>query len=59
MIELVVGDEFAAAHAFKHAAMPATMSFPMVRTRFMLGPRVWVGLALALVAALVQLAIRH
>ena len=37
--------------------MPATFSFPMGRVRFMAGPRLWVGLGLALVAALAQLLI--
>lgn len=57
MIELVVSDRFSAVHVMKHAAMPATHSFPMGRTRLMMGPRVWVALVLALGAALVQLAL--
>ena len=52
MIALVASEGFAAAHVFKHAAMPATCSFPMGRVRFVAGPRVVVGLGLALLAAL-------
>ncbi|MCW5889518.1 MAG: hypothetical protein KIT14_03100 [bacterium] len=58
MIELVVSDRFSSVHVLKHAAMPATTSFPMSRTRFMMGPRVWVALLLLLGAALVKLALR-
>jgi hypothetical protein len=58
MIELVLSDQFSAVHVLKHAAMPATTSFPMGRTRFMMGPRVWVALVLLLGAALLRLATR-
>jgi hypothetical protein len=57
LVELATTPDFFAAHPFKAAAMPTTFSFP---TQPMLslyaGPRVWVGLLLALIAALVHLA---
>jgi len=57
LVELATVPDFLAAHPFKVAAMPNTFSFP---TQPMLslyaGPRVWVGLVLALIAALVHLA---
>jgi len=45
-------------HPFKIAATATTFSFP-TRPMLMLlvGPRLWVGLVLALVAALVQIAL--
>jgi hypothetical protein len=48
--------KFAAAHDFKFAAMPQTFNFPtqpMIMT--LAGPRIWVGLTIALVAALIQI----
>ena len=55
---LALDPRFDDAHGFKIAAMPTTFSFP---TRpgggLFLGPRIWVGLAIALGAALLQLAI--
>ncbi len=57
LIQLVTDDAFADAHAFKRAAMPITCSFPLRKIRFFTGPRVVVGLALALAAALVHLAL--
>lgn len=59
MLELVVDPRFANAHLFKIAATPVTMSFP---TRPMIliyaSPRVTVGLAIALAAALLHLLLR-
>ena len=56
LAELATAPAFLAAHPFKAAAMPNTFSFP---TKPMLslyaGPRVWVGLVLALVAAVIHL----
>lgn len=56
MAELVLDPRFTAAHPFKLAAIPVTASFPTApRVALLLGPRIWLGLALALVAALLQL----
>ncbi len=52
MIELVTDPRFAGAHAFKNAGMSATLAFPTAPGFVVLGPKIWVGLALALVAAL-------
>jgi len=58
MMELVVDPRFADAHRFKVAAMPTTFSFP---TRpiagFYMSPRGWVGLVIALAAALLHVAL--
>lgn len=53
MIELASDPRFLAAHPFKIAAIPVTASFP-TQPGFVLvlGPRVWVALVLAIVAAL-------
>jgi hypothetical protein len=58
MARLASDARFGAAHAFKLAAMPQTFSFPTrpVLTLFV-SPRVWVGLALALAAALAHLGV--
>jgi len=55
LAELVCDVRFAGAHDFKFAAMPNTFSFP-TRPRIMMlaSPGVWVGLVIALVAALAQ-----
>lgn len=57
MARLATDPRFGAAHAFKFAAMPVTFSFP-TRLELLLyvSPRVWVGLLLALAAALAHLA---
>ena len=55
---LVCDPRFSGAHDFKFAAMPQTFNFPtrpMIMT--LAGPRVWVALALALLAALAQIAL--
>ncbi len=57
MIELVVDPRFANAHAFKAAAIASTFAFPTSPGFVMVGPKIWVGLGLALVAALAQLAL--
>lgn len=57
MIELVNDPRFADAHAFKKAAIETTFAFPTTPGFVVVGPRVWVGLVLALVAALAHLAL--
>jgi hypothetical protein len=58
MMELVTDPRFADAHAFKIAATPVTMSFPTSpRILLFVSPRVWVGLVIALGAALLHLAV--
>jgi hypothetical protein len=53
MVELSLDPRFSAAHPFKFAAIPVTASFPTAPgAGLLLGPRVWVGLVLALAAAL-------
>lgn len=56
MLELVTDPRFANAHAFKIAATPVTLSFPTSpRILLFVSPRVWVGLVVALAAALLHL----
>ena len=58
LAQLICDPRFGGAHAFKFAAMPQTFNFPtrpMIMT--LAGPRIWVGLALALAAALAQVAL--
>jgi len=60
MAELVLDPRFTDAHPFKLAAIPMTASFPTApHTVLLLGPRIWVGLVLALAAALLQLGLAH
>lgn len=58
VMSLVLDPRFTEAHPFKVAGTAETFSFP-TQTLLMLfvGPRVWIGLVLALAAALVQLAL--
>ena len=57
LAQLVCQPSFASAHNFKYAAMPQTFNFPTQPiVRSLMGPRVWVGLSIALGAALVQIA---
>ena len=57
LVELVTVPDFFAAHPFKMAAMPNTFSFPTQPVvSFYAGPRVWIGLVFALIAAIVHLA---
>lgn len=59
MIELATDPRFADAHLFKIAATPVTLSFPTKPVILLFAsPRVWVGLVIALAAALLHLAIR-
>jgi hypothetical protein len=58
LAHLVCNPRFGGAHAFKFAAMPQTFNFPtrpMIMT--LAGPRIWVGLSFALVAAIAQIAL--
>jgi hypothetical protein len=58
MMELVVDPRFEQAHAFKMAATPVTFSFPTEpRILLFVSPRIWVGLTIALLAALAHLAV--
>lgn len=58
MMELVVDPRFDKAHRFKVAAMPTTFSFPTKPfAGFYMSPRGWVGLLIALVAALLHIAL--
>ncbi|MFQ5667723.1 MAG: hypothetical protein ACE5I7_15020 [Candidatus Binatia bacterium] len=58
MMELATAPAFEPAHAFKIAAMANTLAFPVAPGFVLLGPRVWVALLLALLAALGHLALR-
>jgi hypothetical protein len=56
MLELVTHPRFTAAHPLKAAALPVTFSFPTSPgPGLLVGPRVWVGLVLGLIAALAHL----
>jgi hypothetical protein len=57
MIELATDPRFAPAHAFKIAAIANTLAFPAAPAMVPLGPRLLVGLTLALLAALTHLSI--
>jgi hypothetical protein len=58
LVELVATPSFAAGHPFKAAALPSTFSFPTQPVLSLYaGPRIWVGLVLALVAALAHLVV--
>ena len=52
LIELASAPQFAPIHVFKTAAMSNTLAFPISPARLFFSPRVVVGLALALAAAL-------
>lgn len=52
MIELATDPRFGPAHAFKLAAIERTLAFPGAPGFAVLGPRVWMALLLALLAAL-------
>jgi hypothetical protein len=57
MIELATDPQFEPAHAYKIAAMAHTLAFPVAPAAIFIGPRVWMGLALALCAALGHVAV--
>jgi hypothetical protein len=58
MIELATHPGFEPAHVFKAAAIASTLAFPLRPGFAVAGPRIWVALALALLAALAQLALQ-
>jgi len=58
LVELVVDPAFEPAHRYKLAAIANTLAFPVAPARAFVGPRVWVGLVLGLLAALTHLAVR-
>jgi hypothetical protein len=58
MMELATDPAFDPAHAYKIAAMTNTLAFPVSPALVMLGPRVWVGLLLALLAALAHVVLQ-
>jgi len=57
MIELATDPRFEPAQAYKIAALAHTLAFPVAPVPIFVGPRVWVGLGLALAAALARLAL--
>ena len=58
LMKLAVDPRFQDGHGYKFAAIPKTLSFPTQPSPIgFMGPRVWVALVLALVAALLHLAI--
>jgi hypothetical protein len=58
MIELATHPDFEPAHVYKLAAMASTLAFPLRPATLVAGPRVWLALALALLAALAQLVLQ-
>ena len=59
LIELVTDPRFAGAHAFKLAAIESTFAFPTTPGLVVVGPKIWVPVALTLLAALAQLVLRR
>ena len=58
MMKLAIDPAFQKAHPFKIAAIPTTFSFPTKPfAGVYMGPRIWVGLVIALVAALIHIQI--
>ena len=55
MIELVTDPRFADAHLFKTAGIATTFAFPTAPALVVVGPKIWVGLVIALAAALLQI----
>jgi hypothetical protein len=58
MMELATNPAFDSAHVYKIAAIASTLAFPVAPAVQIIGPRVWVALVLALLAALGHLALR-
>ena len=58
MMEIATDPAFGPAHVYKIAAIANTLAFPIAPPVLVFGPRVWVGLGLALLAALGHLALR-
>jgi hypothetical protein len=52
LVELASNPAFAPAHVFKIAAIENTFAFPAAPGLVVVGPRIWVGLVLGLLAAL-------
>lgn len=58
LLELAADPRFAEIHPYKLLGIPVTFSFPTQReVSIYMGPRAWVGLVLALAAALLQLTV--
>ena len=57
MIELVIDPRFAGAHLFKTAAIERTFAFPARLRLLTFGPRLFVAVVLALLAALLQIVV--
>ncbi len=57
MIELVTDPRFSDAHLFKSAGIATTLAFPTTPGFVVVGQKIWVGLALALLAALAQIGV--
>ncbi|RIL05250.1 MAG: hypothetical protein DCC71_11000 [Proteobacteria bacterium] len=57
MMELATDPAFGPAHAFKIAALERTLAFPLSPAFVVVGPRVWIALLLALLAALAHVAL--
>ena len=56
MLEAATDPSFAGGHIYKQAALAATLAVPMEKTAgFFVSPRIWLGLLLALCAALAQI----
>ena len=55
MIELVTDPRFSDAHLYKTAGIATTLAFPTTPGFVVVGPKIWVGLALALLAALAHI----
>lgn len=58
MMELATDPAFEPAHAFKIAALANTLAFPLSPAFVVAGPRIWVALVFALLAALGHLLLR-
>jgi hypothetical protein len=57
MMELVIDPRFSAAHLFKTAAIERTFAFPARLRLFTFGPRLFVAVVIALLAALLQIVV--
>jgi hypothetical protein len=58
LMELTTDPRFDPAHVYKITAMANTLAFPVAPATLLLGPRVWVALLLALLAALGHLTVK-
>lgn len=57
LMEMATDPGFDAKHAYKIAGMASTLAFPVSPSVFFVGPRAWLALAVALLAALIHLAL--